>query len=97
MIRNDRLAQAARHLSPQRRRINQQMNPGRNKFSVAPGGGKVDRFFRPEGDTMQILNDTEIEQVAGGVIPVVAWKIGAWAVGAVFGAGLVVTVRSLVR
>jgi lactobin A/cerein 7B family class IIb bacteriocin len=46
---------------------------------------------------MQVLTDAEIEEVAGGVIPVAAWKIGAWAAGAVFGAGIVVGVRSLVK
>lgn len=39
---------------------------------------------------MQILNYMEIDEVAGGVIPVVAWKIGACSAGARFGAGLVV-------
>jgi len=46
---------------------------------------------------MQVLNDAEIDEVAGGVIPVVAWKIGAWAAGALFGAGLVVGVRKLIE
>lgn len=44
---------------------------------------------------MQEMTMDEVEQVSGAAIPIVAWKIGAWAVGAVFGAGLVVAVKHL--
>ena len=42
---------------------------------------------------MEEMNLAEVEQVGGGLIPVVAWKIGAWAAGAIFGAGLAVAIR----
>ncbi len=44
---------------------------------------------------MQELNAIEIDEVSGGIVPVVLWKIGAFAIGAACGAGLVVAVTHL--
>lgn len=42
---------------------------------------------------MQEMSIEEIEAVSGGVIPLAVLKIGAWALGAGFGAGMVVALK----